>query len=875
MTDRLNDNELIKRAAKEISGEKIDDATARRITAAVKNRLGIGGDAQRPLTSCEDFQAEIPAYVAGTLTDGRALLVGDHTRECVPCRRFLMEARGGTRQLSPRASTSKTATWSRPILRVAAAVFILLGGFAAVRVTGDIVADRSLRASIQDIDGSLQLVAGSSTRTLEPDVEIRSRQVLRTAAGSGAMIRTADGSLVEMNERSELELRASRRGTTIDLARGNIIVHAANQGGKQLFVATNDCLVAVKGTIFAVDHGLKGSRVSVIEGAVEVREGSSSAFLRPGDQITTGDRLRRVPLEEHIAWSRDAATHKALIRELSELRRVIAEAVDTAPPRTSTFLLDLAPGDTLLYAAMPNISGDLDEARTAFYERLASSEVLAQWWQDQVVAHGVDEKIDELLDRLQPIGEALGAEAVVTVPHSVVHGQEAFLFMTELDDPASFSDLLTTVVEEANSEVDDHTVAVLVDDPLTGSPGAAEVYFWVEGRLFAATGSFATLEELARRLEDPAQRSFVGSPLHDQLTEIYAQGVSWLLAADLAAAIAEGTTGMSEEDTASMDRLGLLDATTVVIERHRDGEWYATNAEVRFSESRRGIMAWLAEPAPMGSLEFVSPDAYVIASAVTKDAVEMFDDFFDFVSAQDQTASEEFRVFQQLIGLDLREHFAATFGGEATFALDGPMLPVPSWKLIVEVYDPDTLFHTLERAVSLVNTQRAADGQPELVFEASEVGERTYYTLSREGIDGQAVLTALDGYLLVAPSRALIEQSISYRDSGVSVIASTMFRDLLPDNGFTDCSALVYRDLGSLLDAIPPEALGDLEFADALSDGLDHGLVCVFGEPDRITASATGGSLVGLASTLGLCGAEMAEKHMIEEIDQAEAVSSL
>jgi hypothetical protein len=689
------------------------------------------------------------------------------------------------------------------------------------------------------------------------------------------VIRIDDGSLVEMNERSELKLRASRRGTTIDLARGNIIVHAADQGGKQLFVATGDCEVAVKGTIFAVDHGLKGSRVSVIEGAVEVREGSSSAFLRPGDQITTGDRLRRVPLEEHIAWSRDAAMHKALIRELSELRRVIADAVDTAPPRTSTFLLDLAPGDTLLYAAMPNISADLDEARTAFYERLASSEVLAQWWQEQVVAHGVDEKIDEVLDRLQPIGEALGAEAVVTVPQSVIHGQEAFLFMTELDDPSSFSDLLATVVEDANSEVEDQTIAVLVDDPLTGSPGAAEVYFWVEGSLFAATGSFTALEELAHRLDDPAQRSFVGSRLHAQLAETYAKGVSWLLAADLAAAIAEGTNGMLEEDAASMDRLGLLDATTVVIERHRDGEWYATNAEVRFSEDRRGIMAWLAEPAPMGSLEYVSPEAYVIASAVTKDAVEMFDDFFDFVSAQDQTAIEELRVFQQLIGLDLREDLAATIGGEATFALDGPMLPVPSWKLIVEVYDPETLFHTLERAVSLVNMQLVADGQTALVFEASEIGGRTYYTLNRDGIDGQAVLTALDGYLLVAPSRALIEQSISYRDSGVSVVASTMFRDLLPDNGFTDCSALVYRDLGSLLDAIPPEALGDLEFADALSDGLEHGLVCVFGEADRITASATGGSLVGLASTLGLCGAEMAETHMIEEIEQAEAVSSL
>ena len=46
---------------------------------------------------------EIPAFVAGTLPEARALLVGDHTRECVACRRALMEARGGTAPIAPRS----------------------------------------------------------------------------------------------------------------------------------------------------------------------------------------------------------------------------------------------------------------------------------------------------------------------------------------------------------------------------------------------------------------------------------------------------------------------------------------------------------------------------------------------------------------------------------------------------------------------------------------------------------------------------------------------------------------------------------------------------------------------------------------------------
>jgi hypothetical protein len=783
-----------------------------------------------------------------------------------------MEARGAATPVSPQRFERKTPRWMGPALRIAAAAILLLGGIATVRAIGNVMIDRNLHASVETVDGSLQLVGNDSSKELTADAGVRSRQVLRTASNSGAVLHLADGSLIEMDERSELKLRASRRGTTIDLARGNIIVHAADQGGGQLFVATNDCEVAVKGTIFAVNHGLKGSRISVIEGEVEVHEGSSSALLHPGDQITTGNRLRRVPLEDEISWSRDAAKHKALIRELTDLRRVIAGAVDHAPPRSSTFLLDLAPGDTLVYAAMPNISEDLNEARAAFYERLESSEVLAEWWQENVVAHGADEEIDQLLDRLQPIGEAIGDEAVVTVPISAIREKGMPLFMAELDDPSNFINLLADVIEDANNEAGGSTVAVLIDDPQTSPAVSAEVFMWVEGNLFAASGSLDELQELANRVDDPEARSFMGSALHSQLTEIYAGGVSWLLGADLAAAIAEGVNSMSEDEAASMDRFGLLDATTMVIERHRDGEWYATNAEIRFSQARRGIMAWLANPAPMGSLDFVSPDAYVAASAVTKDAEEMFDDLLGFAAAQSEQALAQLNLVQQIIGIDLREDFAATIGGEATFALDGPMLPVPSWKLIVEISDPGTLIHTIESGVDLVNIQLAAGEEPVVVFEASEASGRTYYTISREGLDGRVVFTTVDGYLVAAPSQALIDQSIAYRAANVTLTSSAVFQGLLPDNGYSGCSALVYRDLGSLLDAVPPEMLGDLEFADALSDGLSQGLVCVFGENDRITASATGGSLIGLASTLGMSGAAFAQKNVV---DETEAVSSL
>ena len=138
-------------------------------------------------------------------------------------------------------------------------------------------------------------------------------------------------------------------------------------------MATDDCLVAVKGTVFAVDHGFKGSRVSVIEGEVEVRHAGQRDLLNPGQQMTTNDRLHTVAIEDQIAWSANSKEHLALMRELTSLRRDVVDAVEPRTPRRSTRLLDLAPRDTAVYVAVPNLAEGLDEARSIVEQRIAQS----------------------------------------------------------------------------------------------------------------------------------------------------------------------------------------------------------------------------------------------------------------------------------------------------------------------------------------------------------------------------------------------------------------------------------------------------------------------------------------------------------------------
>jgi uncharacterized protein (TIGR03435 family) len=148
-------------------------------------------------------------------------------------------------------------------------------------------------------------------RVLEGTVD--QNDSIRSNSGAGAVLELADGSRVEMRSHSALSLERANDGLRIRLIAGGIIVNAAKQRTGHLYVQTKEMTVSVVGTVFVVNADDEGSRVTVLEGEVRVRQGTTEKRLRPGERVVTSPNAQGFTLASELAWSRRAKDLLAML----------------------------------------------------------------------------------------------------------------------------------------------------------------------------------------------------------------------------------------------------------------------------------------------------------------------------------------------------------------------------------------------------------------------------------------------------------------------------------------------------------------------------------------------------------------------------------
>jgi len=204
------------------------------------------------------------------------------------------------------------------------------------------------------------------------------------------------------------------------------------------------------------------------------------------------------------------------------------------------------------------------------------------------------------------------------------------------------------------------------------------------------------------------------------------------------------------------------------------------------------------------------------------------------------------------LGLNIRDDLASALGGEVTIALDGPVLPTPSWKAIIEVNQSGALQLAIEKMVQAANREAQKENEPGVTLNQTQVGGRTFYTIQpqKAGLTMEYDYTFADGYLILAPSRALLLAAIETHEKGTSLARSGSFHALLPSDNQANFSAMIYQNLAPILKPLASQLnSGQLAIVQQLAADSKPSVICAYGESDRIEV-ASSGKLLDLNPTL-------------------------
>ena len=348
--------------------------------------------------TCAEFRQDFRAYLGQELGASRRILVEDHLSRCPGCRARIAEMKGERPIVAmPLRSSSRWVHWGTA------------GCGSRTALRGPLSRTRRHRRH----DGSRRPAGHGRFRrrrpvplsvgSLEAGAAIGERESVRTGPGAHAVLRLADGSMVDVNERTELFVTAAWSGQAIHLQRGDIIVKAAKQRRGRLRVLTRDSIASVKGTVFAVSAGMGGSVVSVVEGSVAVNQPGREVVLSPGQQAASIPALAS-SVAAAVSWSPEAELPGAA-RVAREDRTRAREFPRRAADQLGPALVSSRRGGRLRHGPKSGLT--IGRALALAEEQSAQNATFGAWWNSET-----GRLLRQMADRVQSVNPLLGDEIV-------------------------------------------------------------------------------------------------------------------------------------------------------------------------------------------------------------------------------------------------------------------------------------------------------------------------------------------------------------------------------------------------------------------------------------------------------------------------------
>jgi len=432
-------------------------------------------------------------------------------------------------------------------------------------------------------------------------------------------------------------------------------------------------------------------------------------------------------------------------------------------------------------------------------------------------------QIEMAIERLSSLSQYVGDEVVIS---GSLNGDKppSIVVLAEVRKPG-----LKMALEQAIQQLAGTTKPALVVVDQQGLASLAEskpqeMTVLVRQDYVIVASNLETLRNFNRQL-DSGTREFASTPFGQRLQTNYNDGVAVLAGLDLQKILRQAP--IPSQQGQMLRETGFGDVKYAIWEHKGVAAKAEGQAELSFTRPRRGIASWLAAPRDLGSLDFASPKAILVASIALKNLGDVFEDVRALASASNPNAFAQFDQMQQGLGLNLKDDLLSQLGGEITLEVDDVTDGQPAWKAILQVNDTARLQQTFSK---LLATAPVSDKQ----FSESGV---TYHSLmvpsaARSMEVGYAFV---DGYLVIASSGDGVREAVRLHRGGGSLAKSSKFLAALPPGHSTQASALYYSDplktLGLQLARFSPQLAQSLPLNVGETKPV---VVCAYGEESAI-----------------------------------------
>jgi hypothetical protein len=727
----------LEKAIEAMKNETVDPEKLEIVQARVRQKL----EEEQVTSVCGEFRTDFQAYLQGSLSANRSLLLEDHLGRCPNCRAHLAQLKGDRKVAA--MPERRASRWPRRAAWLAAAAMILCALYLGRDSIYGFLASHGPVATLDSVDGQIFLVSGGA---LKPGDSISPNDIVRTSPGTHARLRLKDGSLVDINESTELSIRSALSGRSIQLKRGDIIVQAAKQRlGRHLQVQTRDSLTSVKGTVFAVSSGISGSLVSVVEGSVAVTYSGTDVLLSPGEQTATNPILES-SVQQAVSWSPDADTYIGMLATMVQVEKRIAE-LPLPQLRTQSLLIQYMPPNMIVYGAVANIGDSLNQATAILEQQAMENADFSQWW-DFVNSQG----LKVLIDRIQTITPNLGNEIVFGIASAFPGAAEKFpVILAEVKPGMQLQ--LEDAIQMLGNDTDPVPIPYYLDDTLLLVSNTQQNLDWLQANLGQGADS----------------------PFASAIAARYSDGVGWLLGIDMQSILSMGGDVPDFVQAHMVKHLFFDQRTPLGVPENE--------MVVTFTGPRMGLSSLIADTGSGGAAEYISGDALAAGYITTREPQQLFDELTAQIARFNPAILDNLDQAESRIGIDFSNDLARALGTESAFSLESISTAGPAWTMAILVNDASALEESILRLIDVCNMELENAGRTNRILYSQEgIDGRTWTTVQSTEQPFQVTWTVDRGYLVASSDRATALRAIATRDGGLPLIYSSAFQQQLPSS---------------------------------------------------------------------------------------------